>query len=404
MNPSSCGECEIQVVAFGLDFGDTHSGVAMETKPACKRHVTAAGYQSVTHVPKFRTVLHFDAEEDKLTFVPPGKSPPANTKELSLQCLKHHLMCSGRAGTLLDDPDLLKHVERASNFPRSRFTSSEKVGIFLRGMWEIALQQQASLGLSANTKVRRLAIITYPALWDNDETGTLQRFEDAVEYAGIFKDAYDVVFCSEHQAASNSIARDYGQLWPRMVEDGQPVIMVDCGGITIDAGVYIYQRDSRNISLLKAYSVLTGPKAADVAFGIRLDAKLKKKGVDLNDISQREKAPALRFWDSKKEVFGIGEIEGACFNIAEHTIHFHSDEFILIFRSASNRVSEMIVELCKEVEAVDHKPIVFFTGGTLCGTYVQWMVELDINQKLGDRRPKLVFGEAGQMREKPFPS
>lgn len=60
-----------------------------------------------------------------------------------------------------------------------------------------------------------------------------------------------------------------------------------------------------------------------MAFGIRLDAKLKKKGVDLNDISQREKAPALRYWDSKKEVFGIGEIEGAFFNIAGHTIHFH---------------------------------------------------------------------------------
>lgn len=75
--------------------------------------------------------------------------------------------------------------------------------------------------------------------------------------------------------------------------------------------------------MLKAYSVLTGPKATDVAFGILLDDKLKKKGLDLNEISQRENAPALRYWDSKKAVFGNGNIVGASFNIAEHTIYFH---------------------------------------------------------------------------------
>ncbi|KAH7013810.1 hypothetical protein EDB80DRAFT_863730 [Ilyonectria destructans] len=254
--------CHVQQVSVGLDFGATHSGVALATSRTCDAHPDQSSPPEILYSQKFPTVLRRQPGGRCFEFSQESRFPSENG-----DLLRYFKLALVDQAEQRNRPD----VHAAALLQKTMWsvdvdeTISELVSIYLQGLMGTVVSHLPRFpGSSPGTCD---VVISWPELWEDNLSGSLDLLKEAVVSAGISPAwVKSVNYIKEHEAAVRSVLYSHGDKLDGFLKTGNPILVADCGGITIDAAIYHHTDSTTNSDMTRPLCRLTGSVVLDVAF------------------------------------------------------------------------------------------------------------------------------------------
>ncbi|KAH7152732.1 hypothetical protein EDB81DRAFT_931074 [Dactylonectria macrodidyma] len=358
---------------ISIDFGFTSSAAAVTIPTEGDSNAT-----EFSIIEKFATkLLVKDPEEPNFSFIVPGTDN--NTVGRKLCYFKALLMDSFR-----EQPGDTEVMEAciASAQGLDLPEDPNVVSIFLKGLWGEARNLLGSFLAGSHSGRDGLphVVVTYPGIWNESE---LRRLKLAVRNAGIEKECCQgcgVRYCTEQAAAVHAVLFDYPEQLEPQHENGESMIVADCGGLTLDAATYEFcspsvPRSSESLGeIVDAKSSFTGGLSLNIAFDNMISDNLKRVSQRSDDqlltSSLRRRAEAGKWFEHNiKPKFG----------------DLRRNPYDDVWRFSNVAGCEVVIDRANMVRTFD--PII--------ETIVAHIVELYARAKARGKQPKVVFLTGG---------
>ncbi|KAH6998020.1 hypothetical protein BKA56DRAFT_664654 [Ilyonectria sp. MPI-CAGE-AT-0026] len=339
-------------VYVGLDFGTTYSKAAVARYPGVKPAV------AITPSTLVRNTVSNDVE-----FVHSRPRPIEHAK--AMRYLKLALMEPEGHHDERSDPNLLQFIQgelrtnAASGTPGTSHAS-----MFLKGLWDMAIRKLPNENCLLNVA------ITYPSCWDTQELGRLQK---AVNEAEIPRQATTIQYVPEQIAAAFGV----GDADMPTLQDGDSIIVVDCGGATIDSALCkLKPCPVRNVvpgDCVHGESSLYGTKAMEIAFETLISNKLSRATLPTFIDPEMVKSSARGDWNRSKlpgvNLLSLPLFQGMIFKAPEGSFRFgiNQDDVLSIFQEPVDRVVDIVKRFRESARGHNTKPKALFLTGGLFG-------------------------------------
>ncbi|CAH0003102.1 unnamed protein product [Clonostachys byssicola] len=344
-----------------------YSGAACVLAWHCKEHQYFAEISSA-EVDKFQTRLSV-SKQGVMRFLPAGEDCGAG--ETSLQLFKLNLMSNEPWTSNREDAAVATTLNARW---RSRVSTADDVtpvAIYMRGLFEYTIKRLERWITGRNAaEVGVVVVLASPACWN---TETNARFQRAVQLSGIGSQQSigdrtretRIVFDREHMAALRGIRKQEGLWYIAPRSKLHKFIVVDVGGVTIDAVVC---RNAPGNSPSK--SRLGGSFLVDCQFWDLLDEWIKKNfpvREEQNQELYRERMKVLVTWEFMQKMSYLPHIPGSPLEVKllEKTLTIGREEFKGFFKDTVEIIAKVVNDLFEEEvkQTGDAPTTVILTGG-----------------------------------------
>ncbi|KAH6980803.1 hypothetical protein BKA56DRAFT_685767 [Ilyonectria sp. MPI-CAGE-AT-0026] len=375
--------CRVPQVSIGLDFGATHSGVALATSRTCDAHPNQSSPPKILYSQKFPTVLRRQPGGQRFEFSQESQFPSENGDLLRYFKLALVDRAEQRhppdvhAAALLQNTMWNVHVHE---------TISELVSIYLQGLLEKVVSLLS--GFTGSSLGACDVVISWPELWENNLSGSLGLLKEAVALAGI-SPAFmkSVSYIKEHEAAVRSVLYYHGD---------------KLDGSLKDAAIYSHPDSTTGSDMIRPLCRVTGSVVLDVAFREKVVSRiLGITGVrEESEIPVDVKRDLQRIMDKwhleiKNEFnpcqMGKGSVP---FKIQGKDAVITRTEMMKMFDKVTDQIVAVIRELFTSSPDEGKTPgFIILTGGLSLNAYVQGTVKRRLEQVFGPvLRPEFIMG------------
>ncbi|KAH7014815.1 hypothetical protein EDB80DRAFT_889124 [Ilyonectria destructans] len=249
-------------------------------------------------------------------------------------------------------------------------------------------------------------VISWPQYWTESVSGTFDRFQEAVNLASEnIPLLRDVTYITEHEAAGRSAFYDYRDELNPLLEAGHSFIVIDCGGMTVDAVCCQFRdptadpHETEQEPLFE--SRLAGGVALDVEFKKKLVAKIEgitgKAESDFSTTVRKKIRHIIQKWnDTHKHEFRAASLldgsESWNWRLQGKDIIMSKSDMIEIFDTITNKISEIVLNLFELSRKRGRIPKrVILTGGLSLNLRIRNTFLGTLQSRLGDNCPPVIF-------------
>ncbi|KAH8721751.1 hypothetical protein BGZ61DRAFT_571861 [Ilyonectria robusta] len=378
--------CHVPQVSIGLDFGATvcsHSGVALASSRTCDAHPNQSSPPTILYSQKFPTVLRRQPGGQRFEFSQESQFPSE-----SGDLLRYFKLALVDPAEQRNPPD----VHAAALLQKTMWnvhvheTISELVSIYLQGLLEKVVSRLSRVTGSSLGACD--VVISWPELWENNLSGSLDLLKEAVVLAGI-SPAFmkSVSYIKEHEAAVRSVLYYHGDELDRTLKD---------------AAIYRHPDSTTGSDMIRPLCRVTGSVVLDVAFREKVVSRI----LGMTGVREESEIPV----DVKRDLQLIMEkwhlkIKNAFdpFNMREGSVPFKIQgkdaiitrtEMMKMFDKVTDQIVAVIRELFKSSLDEGKTPgFIILTGGLSLNEYVTGTVRRRLEQVFSPiHRLKFIMG------------